>query len=245
MTRRDTIIVAALVNAGLLIVLFVSALKNEEGKEELVSRQEMTGEVPTLTSHELAYKNEARGVTGDEVDRVLQQYTQVNPLQKPAVETAKAEVVHSFVEDLQLVAKVSEALEELPAPKEEKIVTQSLAPKTQEVIVKKGDVLEKIARHNHTTVADIMKRNGLVSTQLKIGQVLKVVPTENTNSQVAAVEKKPLDPTSAKYYIVKPGDNPWTIAVKNHLKVEELLKLNNMDEEKARKLKPGEKIRIH
>ncbi|NGX46548.1 MAG: hypothetical protein K940chlam2_01740, partial [Chlamydiae bacterium] len=40
------------------------------------------------------------------------------------------------------------------------------------------------------------------------------------------------------------GDNPWTIAVKNRIKVDQLLKLNGLNEEKARCLKPGDRLRI-
>jgi len=46
------------------------------------------------------------------------------------------------------------------------------------------------------------------------------------------------------YYTVKVGDNPWTIAMKHHMKVEELLRINSLNEEKARKLKPGDRLRI-
>jgi LysM repeat protein len=47
-----------------------------------------------------------------------------------------------------------------------------------------------------------------------------------------------------EYYTVKVGDNPWTIAKKHNLKVEELLKLNGLNEQRARKLKPGERLRV-
>lgn len=50
--------------------------------------------------------------------------------------------------------------------------------------------------------------------------------------------------SSFKYYTVKNGDNPWTIAVKNHMKVDELLKLNHLDADKAKRLKPGDQLRI-
>jgi hypothetical protein len=55
-------------------------------------------------------------------------------------------------------------------------------------------------------------------------------------------ESKVVD--EGKYYIVKSGDNPWSIAIKNHIKFDELLRLNHLDEEKAKKLKPGDKLRI-
>jgi LysM repeat protein len=47
-----------------------------------------------------------------------------------------------------------------------------------------------------------------------------------------------------EYYIVKSGDNPWTIARKFHIKFEDLLRLNNLDQEKAKNLKIGQKLRI-
>ena len=224
MTRRDTIIVAALVNAGLLVVLFVSALKTEEGREEIAYKKEP----PAYVVHEKPARKETKRVVGDEIDQVLKQYTKPEP-----VEVKKeAAPVSSFVEDLN---KPKEPIVAMPKPVQKE--------KSVEVTVQKGDVLEKIARRNKTTVSEIMRVNELTSTQLKIGQVLKM-PAQANAPEKKAEEKSPLDPTSAKYYVVKPGDNPWTIAVKNHIKVEELLKLNNMNEEKARKLRPGDKIRI-
>lgn len=231
MTRRDTIIVAALINAGLLVVLFVSALKNEEGREVLAVKKEPT----YVVAGEVPFKSEAKKVMGDEVDQVLRQYTQQDPLQADPVTTTS-----SFVEDLKAIteAPVAESMAVGATPLE---ADSSYA----EVKVKKGDFLEKIAKQNHTTVSEIMKLNQLSSTQLKIGQVLRVPKKKTEESIVNKTEQKtPLDPTSAKYYTVKAGDNPWTIAVKNHIKVEDLLKLNNMNEEKARKLKPGDQIRI-
>lgn len=247
MTRRDTIIVAALVNAGLLVILFVSALKTEEGREEISFRKE----APNFMNSEATFRSEAKRVMGDEVDQVLNQYGQQDPLQAAMVTppteavslTPNAVVsnVPSFVDDLKSITEVAPQASVSSLKTEEKVAQTSLYT---EVKVKKGDVLEKIARQNHTTVSEIMKINNLSSTQLKIGQVLKISSKGESKIVAKAEEKAPLDPTSAKYYIVKAGDSPWTIAVKNHMKVEELLKLNNMNEEKSRKLKPGDKIRI-
>ncbi len=110
----------------------------------------------------------------------------------------------------------------------------------KEVKVKKGDVLERIARQNHVSVSELMKVNKLTSTRLKIGQVLRI-PSSTASKTVS----NSVTTAGAQYYTVKAGDNPWTIAVKHHMKVEELLKLNNMDEQKARRLKAGDKIRIN
>ena len=72
MSRRDTIIVAVLINAGLLIVLFASALKSNSPSEEFV-----TSPIPVIQeTPDLVFKKEVSPVTGDEVDLALNQYTQ-------------------------------------------------------------------------------------------------------------------------------------------------------------------------
>ncbi len=111
------------------------------------------------------------------------------------------------------------------------------------VTVKKGDVLEKIAKNNHSSVSAIMKANNLSSTQLKIGQVLKIptnAPLASSSTPAKVVENKGAE----EFYVVKEGDSPWVIASKNHVKLEELLQLNQLDEQKARRLRPGDRIRI-
>ncbi len=244
MSRRDTIIVAALINAGLLIILFVSALKNP-GQSESFTK---VSEQPSLSIQPSIARVEHKPVLADEVDQVLSQYAKVNPLptsqEEPSLDNVTPAVValalpapsQSFVDDLNALTK---AIENAPALKPVTAIANP-APAFKEWIVKKGDVLEKIARANNTSVQELMKINKLSSTSLHIGQVLKV-PNSNISTTAAAGSKSDV---SVKYYTVKSGDNPWTIAVKNHLKVEDLLRLNNIDEARARKLKPGDQIRI-
>lgn len=258
MSRRDTIIIAALLNAGLLVILFVSALKNPSPSDSI----SMAPEAVTPQSVEYTAKAEPKAVMGDEVDQMLSQYSQQNPLQQTSAATAEvataqvpavqplpsdtaampAPAAQNFVDDLNSLSKSSDVAATAPMPQ----VEQKAAALTYtEVKVKKGDVLEKIARHHHTSVSEIMKLNRLSSANLKIGQVLKI-PSRSAVATQSKTVHAPATSASGevKYYTVKSGDNPWTIAVKNHMKVEELLKLNNMDAEKAKRLKPGDKIRI-
>lgn len=232
MTRRDTIIAAALVNAGLLIILFVSALKNEEKTGKIASEK---GPSETLVAERVFVSEPKKTMAVDEVEEVLKQYAQKDSAQPIASAQVMESVVSSFLE-VNPVQEIQPPIEKISAKEE-------LAPSYVEVKIKKGDVLEKIARHHHTTVADIMKINNLSSTSLKIGQVLKIASHPIKKVESTAGVKAPLDPTSAKHYTIKAGDNLWTIAVRNHIKVEDLLKLNNMSEEKAKKLKPGDTIR--
>ncbi len=227
MNRRDTIIVAALVNAGLLIVMFVSALKDHENEGQIAS----AAPASNLMSSERVAISEPKKIIGDEVDAALKQYMQQDPLQPPVAIAVNAPAP-SFTEEAVVIAAPV-------APQEVHVVEATSG--IVEVKVKKGDVLEKLARQHHSSVSEIMKANHLSSTQLKIGQVLKIPSV--SHAPAVKVDNQETETTS-KFYTVKPGDSPWTIAVKNHMKVEELLKLNSMSEDKAKRLKPGDQIRI-
>ena len=263
MSRRDTIIVAILVNAGLLIVLFASALKSNVSGQDLAARPTAVMQEPK----ELALKRETPLIVGDEVDVALQHYAQtsalsaqpqVNPTTSMATLPSPPSNVPSqapvnFADDL----KAFTFAETPVAPQAPAVVAEapqdSPAPAFIEFKVKKGDVLEKIARHHQTTVAEIMKVNRLANTNLRIGQVLKIpnksmrkseAVTQLSSSPASLPSMAASSEAGPKYYTVKKGDNPWTIAVKNHVKVEDLLKLNDMSEDQARRLKPGDQLRI-
>ena len=247
MSRKDTIIVAVLVNAGLLIVLFASALKSDGSESALVTNQE-----PRIEEiQDVVAKKESPVIVGDEVDRALQQFAAQQATPPAALETAPLAVAapveaNPFVEDLKSIATQDPLLQNptvqtlvAPVVKEQKV-----APGFTQVTVKKGDVLEKIARHNHSSVAEIMKANHLTSSNLRIGQVLKIPQKTAGKVDSAPAKSVTVSDGQVKMYTVKAGDSPWTIAVKNQMKVEDLLKLNNMSEQQAKRLKPGDKLRI-
>ncbi|MGH2613298.1 MAG: LysM peptidoglycan-binding domain-containing protein [Rhabdochlamydiaceae bacterium] len=230
MSRRDTIIIAVLLNAGLLIVLFATSLKSDKVEQEpsaitvLASNQSDVKDVMSST----AITPVVAPASSDQVDQAIEQYV------TPQVANSDQQNPN-FLAELQAMgtpAPISELQQITP--------DQMMVPEVsyKEVTIKKGDVLERIARQNHVSVGEIMKANKLTSTRLKIGQVLKIPSTGSTKTVSTGTT------SGAQYYTIKAGDNPWTIAVKHHMKVEELLKLNNMDEQKARRLKAGDKIRI-
>ncbi len=220
MTRRDTILIAVLINAGLLIILFASALTSPSASTEVAA-------APLPRVMEPSVKKEVSLNGGDEVDRVLAAAPAALP--QPPLSPV------SFVDDLKTLTTLPSAPTFTPPLLQEKKSDDFV-----EVKVKKGDVLEKIARAHHTSIDEIISYNHLPSTHLRINQILKIPKKKAAPAEVKTVAAV----TEPKYYIVKTGDNPWTIAVKNHMKVEDLLKLNNLDQEKARKLKPGDKLKI-
>lgn len=238
MNRKNTILIAILINAGLLCVLLIAALATQE-EEALPSGYLGETEKPLF---------------GDAADLALRQPAPL-PLQPKEIPLALPEIVQSPEVQLapqpaivqpQLVHQIPQMTPEpIAAPPIAAPIAVAPAPSFQEVTVKKGDSLEKIAKAHKTTVDDIIKFNQLPSSFLRVGQVLKI-PAEKTLA--SAPKPKPAPAPEKKesgqeYYIVKVGDNPWTIAMKHHMKVEELLKLNGLNEERARKLKPGDRLR--
>ncbi|MEG0037234.1 MAG: LysM peptidoglycan-binding domain-containing protein [Victivallaceae bacterium] len=237
MNRRDTIIVAVTVNVGLLLVLLITAVRSEHksrsSKEDLKSREQIV-DLDSIT------------VSSEESQALIKRF--IEPEVSPLVASGKlSSVAISSNENKQSVTVQDERLTVL----EKKNDVSGVSNKTSfsdekdyiEIVVKKGDFLERIARANHTTVSEIVKVNRLPSTQLKIGQVLKVpVASESDAGLRDRIIKQSL--SDNEYYVVKEGDSPWTIALRHKMKLDDLLKLNDLDEYKARYLKPGDQLRV-
>ncbi len=226
MNRRECVVVAAVINAGLLIVLFVSSMKTKSPYPQVAALpQEMNKTI--AHAKPVLVKNDVEAL---------------KPLQK------------TIERQVATPASVEPKAEELPPSKpsvKETLLTKSLPntravekkkepSKTVIITVKKGDMLEKIAKAYNVTVKDIMEVNHLKSERLQIGQQLTLPTQRKISSTIAKVANS----SEHQYYTVKNGDNPSTIAFKNKLKLSELLRLNNLDEEKAKKIRPGLKLRI-
>jgi LysM repeat protein len=224
--RKNTILLAVLINAGLLLVLFVTALTSKD-------------EIAPVTPVNMAESVAPLPLFGEEI-AAAEPVATPEALGEP-VAIAPSPLVHALPPLVQPVAPAIaiEASPQIP-------VAAAPAPKTpsmREVVVKKGESLERIAKTHRTTVDEIIKLNHLSSSFLRVGQIIKV-PAEKSASIATAIVSTASADKGADYYVVKVGDNPWTIAMKHHLKVEELLKLNGLNEQKARKLKPGDRLRV-
>lgn len=247
MTRKDTILIAVVINAGLLAILFTTAVIYDTDKE--LEQTEFVAPVPDSRpiQSEPSPTLIAAAPTGDEVDNVLKYYSQ--PASRPVVmenHPVEADAADSMDLHHDTSAEEEEVNQDLDLSGQEYFV---------EVKVKKGDVLEKIARANKTTVSAIKKANNLQHERLSIGQVLKI-PAKQDSFALAKVSsakkqesaksepKKEFEAAEAVYYIIKSGDNPWKIAKQFNVKYEDILRLNHLDEDKARNLKIGDRIRV-
>lgn len=237
MSRKDTIIIAVLVNAGLLAILFATAWHGDEDK--VIDKPEATqvmSQAATANKEVSAPGTASTGAPKDEIDQVLQRYTAAQQAQASGVPVTSGAEVNPVQ---------SEVTVSTPASGAGTAAAAAPAPDFVEVTVKRGDVLAKIARANGTTVEKIMKANNMQNTNLSIGQVLKIPKAVVANTEVSA-PKPDAKAVSAdvQYYTVASGDNPWSIARKFQIPLDELLKMNKLNNETARNLKIGDKLRV-
>lgn len=216
--RKDTILIAVLMNIGLLTVLFITAMSFEEESLAPQSQSsEYVAEAPVVqTPAEYLKLVSTQDLPNDEVDRVLHAYTE----KKKPTPVKKSES--------------PKPAESIPDPQSKYV----------EITVKRGDSLDRIARANKTTVTEIKKLNNLKTDRLRIGQTLKI-PLPDTSLEKEKKSSPPKEsPAGAVYYELKSGDNPWKVAKNFSLSYESIVKLNDLDDDKAKSLKPGDKIRI-
>ena len=102
-------------------------------------------------------------------------------------------------------------------------------------VVKSGETLYKIAQKYKCSVTDLKKWNNLKSTNIKVGQKLKVYPPEKQSTTT------PNSGSTTTTYTVKSGDTLWSIAKKHNVSVEHIRKLNNL---KSDNLKVGQKLKL-
>ena len=230
MSRRDTIIVAVLINTGLLGVLFMMALQTDPENPEMITREvveELARPVEIVATSYSQEKKKEVAISDkgprDEIDQVLQKYS---------VQTSTP---------IGVTTQRQENPNELKLPPTRNLLSNDES-RYVEVTVKRGDYLEKIAKANGTTVTDIKRANNLSSSRIDIGQVLKIPIQQNNQAKTKKVEAPVV--IEPEYYTLKSGDNPWKIAKQYRVGFNDLLKMNDLDEEKARSLKPGDVLRV-
>jgi len=138
----------------------------------------------------------------------------------------------------------------------------STAPVAKTYVVKKGDSLWKIARGQNVTVAALKQANNLTSDSLKVDQKLHIpaatatttasannggsTPTVNAGIATASYsdwhEPGTATENGQTIHYVDFGESPALIAKKYGVKVEDLMKLNNITD--AKRIVVGQKLII-
>ena len=118
-------------------------------------------------------------------------------------------------------------------PKSEKQAVSRLVkmePKKEEVILRAKEIRQE-------PILD--KGDAIVAAHLEEKKLIAIAPKEDI--PLVNREKPKAD---EEWYTVKSGDNPWKIAKSEKIDYDDILKLNQMTESKAKNLKPGDRIRI-
>lgn len=102
--------------------------------------------------------------------------------------------------------------------------------------VKKGEGMAAIARRYGVSVKDIMETNSLKTSQVKVGQVLRI-DTEVTVKSNRSNTKN----TKTQTYVVKRGDTLHSIALKFDVAVADLKRWNKIQKDN---IQPGNKLTI-
>ena len=192
MTRKDTILIAVVINAGLLAILFATAIIYDVEEEEMVQSEFVNPQTEMIAiSEPPPYRLTSSLPSEDIVDNILNHY-----------QTA------------QLVP------EKEPVPPIETKPNSFSAISTNE---------QKESSKPNFKKSDPLKKD-----------VAKEVKLEKSQTEVA----KPVKSNEPLYHVVKSGDNPWKIAKQYGVKYDDILRLNHLNEEKARSLKIGDRIRV-
>ena len=124
--------------------------------------------------------------------------------------------------------------------------TSNLNKKLQYYKVKPGDNLKNISLKYNVSMQQIMEWNGLRTTNIYVGQRLKVysdeVAVQNQASPSPTNNSTPSPTPKKKYYSVRSGDNFNKIAQKHNMTVSQLQKLN--PGVKINRIQVGQKIRV-
>jgi LysM repeat protein len=236
MTRKDIILVSVIINAGLLAVLFAMAIIYDTDKvlDEVNFPALVENSAPIV--HEAHSHLIAAASSGDEVDHALHSYRVAR-----GQNLSKESQGDVFINESSIPI-LGEEVDHHRFDRENNLQKESI-----EILVKKGDSLDKIARIHGTTVGAIKSFNQLKSEKLKIGQILKIPGKQDEQLdpvQQPEIDRQESDGLEVEYYVLKSGDSPWKIAKQHHVNFEDILRLNHLDEEKARNLKVGDRIRI-
>ena len=109
--------------------------------------------------------------------------------------------------------------------------------------VKKGDTLGKIAAKYHVTVNQLKKWNHLKSTNLSIGQKIRIYKGgfPSSSSATSSSQSSPSSELSYTTYTVKAGDSLYSIARQYPgMTADRIMKFNGIGEN----IKPGMRLRI-
>lgn len=153
-------------------------------------------------------------------------------------------VAHGHAEDVTLaLASIGDEVRRLPVASVAAAPAANDDAPRREHVVRAGESLSLIAARRGVTVKALRAANHLGSTQLRIGQVLRLPPRDGETSLASAPSVvKRSGASRAAQHVVRGGDNLWDIARRYHLSPEALAEANGLTPRSVLKL--GQKLRL-
>jgi N-acetylmuramoyl-L-alanine amidase len=174
----------------------------------------------------------------------------ITPVKKPSAATGEAAATAPERPEEKAAAPVRPAAigpEDAPEQPREASSRKPAKKSFTYYTVKKGDSLDRIARRNNTTVAELLKANDMkAKTPLYVNRKIRIPAGESAQAEAAETPKKK-ERIADRFYTVKRGDKLSKIAIRFNTTIAALLKLNNMKMDDplviGRKLKVSGEIR--
>jgi len=177
-------------------------------------------------------------------DRLVQLSTTAGRASQPLSEpqTSVSQTSAPQAENIQVAT--NESGQNATAPEASGLQAASSTP--QQITVRPGDTLYRIARRYNMTVSSLKKANGLVNDVIRPGQVLTLrsaVAAQPANSTSSGPPpQQPAQAGSTKTHTVKTGETLYSIARRAGVSVAQLKRVNNIDD--PRQLRSGQVLRL-
>ena len=218
--------------------------KNETpAKNELSDRKGIHGKVDEtpVTTHKV--------ISGESLSGISKAYNvSVDELKK--INNISNSNIHAG-QELRLVPDAEDKKQASVAEKPSKRQNSKIDKdeKTFTHKIKKGENLGSIAKNNNTTVEELKRINNLSDSKIHQGQVLKInnvaeptdqheVAEKTDKKQAAKIESKEKEVT----HKIKKGESLISIAKDNNMSVDELKRINNINDSK---IKSGQELKLN
>jgi len=140
--------------------------------------------------------------------------------------TKRDTIILAVLFNVVILACLLATAQQVTAPKEPVVAQEETKPAVVQVLPPKTEEKDPVAFDE----IDHLLEEYITSKEPKV---------QEKPQAVSQKESVPSD-----FYIVRSGDNPWTISKKFGISFERLLAINNLDEASARNLKIGQTLRI-
>lgn len=149
-------------------------------------------------------------------------------------------------EGKKISSKPLQVVSDLPSNSALAVVETPIEDTSSDAHVLSFDEIDQLLEEYIGTTPEITpkKEKEIVQQSQKREQPAQVPVQKQAIKPSTAPTSKETSSKIDRIYIVQQGDNPWTIAKKCKISVEMLLKLNKLDEAKAKNLKIGQKLII-